>query len=343
MKEIKIFLSYCWDDKEVADRIFSDMKNSQNIELHRDVIDIKTWGSIKEYMHSISEMDYTILLVSDAYLKSSNCMYEVLEVMRDRQYRDRIFPAVINSSVYKPISRAGYVKYWENQFKELDQELKGISVQNLGKLNMDLKRYQDISSNIATFLDVVSDMNNPNVADVSSRVEEKLRSWSGHKDNEKVDESDLFETLSIRKEKAISEPTDLDVNQFIKESFNQIIKLLSQLCLQYQNEYSGIQVETEKIDTRTVTYQFYSNGQLVRGIKLFLGNILGRQENIGISDYTIPFANNSSWNGMYNAKFIDGRLQLYAAMSMVNNQKGMTVEAVVSDIWENYIQVYLVR
>ena len=39
-------------------------------------------------------MDYTILLISDAYLKSSNCMYEVFEVMRDRRYKDKTFLAV---------------------------------------------------------------------------------------------------------------------------------------------------------------------------------------------------------------------------------------------------------
>ena len=41
-------------------------------------------------MQSIGKHDYVIMLISDSYLKSSNCMYEVMEVMRDRQYKDRI-------------------------------------------------------------------------------------------------------------------------------------------------------------------------------------------------------------------------------------------------------------
>lgn len=171
---VKIFLSYCWNDSTEADRIYRYFKSSQNIELHRDTIDIKKWGSIKKYMQSIRDMDYTIILISDAYLKSANCMYEILEVMQDRNYRDKIFPAVICSEIYSPITRAKYVKYWQNEFRELENNLKGIDMQNLGNLPEELKQRQDISSNIAKFLDIVSDMNNPSIKDVCVSIEEKL-------------------------------------------------------------------------------------------------------------------------------------------------------------------------
>ena len=174
MKEINIFLSYCWDDDEIADNIYDYFLNSKNIDLHRDKIDIGAWDSIKKYMQSISGMDYIILIISDSYLKSANCMYEVLEVMRDRKYKDKIFPAVINSEIYNPIARVEYVRYWQEQFRKLQEALEKIDVQNLGNFSRDLKRYQDISSNIAEFLDVVSDMNNPKIKDVTLRIEEKL-------------------------------------------------------------------------------------------------------------------------------------------------------------------------
>lgn len=110
--KIEVFLSYCWSDDIVANEIYDYLKSNIDIELHRDKIDIGTWGCIKEYMQSIPQMDYIILLISDSYLKSANCMYEVLEVLRYRNYRNKIFPAVINTSIYNPITRANYVKYW---------------------------------------------------------------------------------------------------------------------------------------------------------------------------------------------------------------------------------------
>ena len=326
----------CWNDSNEADRIYDYFKCSQNIELHRDNIKIEKWGSIKEYMQSISNMDYTILLISDSYLKSANCMYEVLEVMRDRNYRDKVFPAVIYSEIYNPITRAKYVKHWQNEFSELESTLKEINVQNLGKLNEDLKRRRDISSNIAEFLDVVSDMNNPNIEDACIVIEEKLsqKGFLGNKSGQISDTNDLFATLGIPKTKYNSEPTDLEINQFVRESFNQIVKLLSQLCRQYQTQNAWIQVQIEQVDTRTVIYQFYRKGQLTRGLKLFLCNMFGGgRENIGLSENTMSFGSGNSWNGMYDAKVIDGELKLYATMSFMNNQKAMTVKGVVADIW----------
>lgn len=67
MRKIDIFLSYCWNDSDLANRVYDYFKNSQQIELHKDVIDIKKWHSIKAYMQSIVNMDYVVLLISDSY------------------------------------------------------------------------------------------------------------------------------------------------------------------------------------------------------------------------------------------------------------------------------------
>lgn len=344
MSKVNIFLSYCWNDSNVADEIYNHFKSNQDIELHRDTIDIGIWSSIKEYMQSIKNMDYTILLISDSYLKSANCMYEVLEVMRDRNYKDKIFPAVIDSGIYNPITRAKYVKHWQDEFRELESTLKEISVQNLGKLNEDLKRRQDISSNIADFLDLVSDMNNPNIKDVCTQIENKLNIKGSFEDKKINNSNDLFATLGIQSTKYNSEPTDLEISQFLRKSFAQITSLLSQLCQQYQSENAGIQVQIEQVDTRTVIYQFYKSGQLVKGLKLFLSSMFGGgRETIGVSDNTMSYGGGNSWNGMYDAKSVNGELQLSATMSFGNNQKAMTINEVVADIWEQYIQIYLER
>lgn len=175
-------------------------------------------------------------------------------------------------------------------------------------------------------------------------IEEKLNQNGFLGSNQTKDGDDLFATLGIPKTTYNSEPTDLEMNQFIRNSFNQIVELLSQLCQQYQRQNAWIQVQIEQVDTRTVIYQFYKNGQLARGLKLFLSNMLGiGRENIGLSDNTMSFGHDNSWNGMYDTKYIDGELKLYARMSLMNSRKAMTVEEVVADIWEHYIQIYLER
>jgi len=342
MKKTKIFLSYCWADSDIADNIYNYFKEKNKIELHRDKFELRPWGSIKEYMQSIGDMDYVILLISDAYLKSSNCMYEVLEVMRDRKYADKIFPAVTNTEIYSPIARAGYVKHWEMKYKELDSELQGIDVQNLGKLPMDLKHYQDIASNIAEFLDVVASINNPGILDLTVRIEEKLMS-AGLLDSKQSEKGgSILESLGIERGRFGKEPSDFEINRFMKESYEQIIDLFILICEEYEKENKNIQVESERVDSKTVVFRFYNRGNLVRGLKLFLGNMLGRNEMIGIAECTMTFGGgNNAWNGMYNAKVVDGELKLNAMMSLNNRDREMTCQEVVADIWKSYVQLYV--
>lgn len=173
----EIFLSYCWQDETIAADIYDYLSKIQDITIHKDTIDIKKWESIKDYMNNVVNMDFVILLISDAYLRSKNCMYEVLELMRERRYRDKIFPAVVSKEIYNSAVVARYVKYWQDQQQELEETLSGLRIQNLGNLNHDLKIIQDIASNTAEFLDLIGDMNNPEIADVNIEITKKLIEW----------------------------------------------------------------------------------------------------------------------------------------------------------------------
>lgn len=343
MKDTNVFLSYCWADSEIADDIFNYFKNKKNIILHRDSIDIGPWKSIKEYMQTITNMDYVILLVSDAYLKSANCMYEVLEVMRDRKYKEKVFPVVVNPDIYNPFSRIEYVKHWEEQFKSFNEKINELEIQNQGPLNRDLKRYQDIASNMAEFLYVLSDMNNPHISDVKEKIENKLFEV-GIVETDDEQSKNLLEQLGISQNKFIGGPTDLEINRFVKESYEQIIKMFLQLGEQCKERFGNVHVQVEKVNTRTTIFRFYRSGNLVRGIKIFLGNMFGSRDTIGVADATMYYGgSNNSWNGMYEAKVVDGELKLCATMSMWNRNQVMTCREVVADIWENYVQIYLER
>lgn len=343
--KVEVFLSYCWSDSDIADDIYNYLKNILDIEIHRDKIDIGSWKSIREYMQSIPQMDYVILLISHSYLESKNCMYEVLEVLRDRNFRDKIFPAVIDTDIYDSIGRVKYVKYWQQQYNKLKKSLHGIAAQNMGKMGEDLKRAQNIASNIADFLDTISDMNNPEIADVKIVIGEKLSNFkkiqNSNLQNETSTKIDYLSKLNISRKNVQMEPTDLEINQFITESFKGIVELLSNVADQYQNENIGIYTQIEKIDTKTIIFKFYKNGKLIRGLKLFLSSMYGNRESIRISDSMMSFGGSTSFNGMYEAKAVNGELRLYATLSLINSGEAMTIEDVVRDIWNKYIKIYL--
>lgn len=348
MGRVEIFLSYCWADEEIASDIEMHLAKDPEINLHRDKLDIRKWGSIKQYMQSIPKMDYMILLISDAYLKSANCMYEVLEVMRDRQYQDKIFPAVVHTGIYKPAIRASYVKHWRAEYEELKHDLEGIGIQNIGRLGEDLKRRQDISANIADFLDLVSDMNNPSISDVCTAIEEHLadkniiRKSQRQSGAEHVSER-IFESMGIFAGADNAEPTDLEINQFMSKAFHEINEIMVDLCKQLEEKYGCFQIMAEMIDSRNYYYQFYKNGRTIKSLKIFLDNSFGAW-NIGFSNDSFSMVGgNHSWNGMYSAKCINGNLCLSSMMSLGGRQNGMTTEDVVKDIWKNHITPYLER
>lgn len=96
------------------------------------------------------------------------------------------------------------------------------------------------------------------------------------------------------------------------------------------------------MDSRTFIYQFYKNGNQVRGLKLFLSNYFGgRENNIGVSCDNFNFGKNNSYSAMYSTKFENGMISLYSTISIIYGQRLMTAEDVVREIWTSYVLPYL--
>ena len=72
----------------------------KGVEVIRDIRGVDNWQSLKDFMQAIRGNDFAVLLISDSYLKSVNCMYEVLEIMKEVEFRRRIFPAIIDTNIY---------------------------------------------------------------------------------------------------------------------------------------------------------------------------------------------------------------------------------------------------
>lgn len=173
--ENKVFISYCWKDDNIVDQIDNYFKSRQII-FDRDRRKIKSWESIKEFMKRIRKSSYAILVISDNYLKSVNCMYEVLEVMKDENYRSRILTVVLkDASIYDSLDRTKYIKYWNEKYNKLLEEIYTINDNESSlTLNQELKKIGDIKRTIGEFMQIVSDMNNPNINNICEEISKKL-------------------------------------------------------------------------------------------------------------------------------------------------------------------------
>lgn len=182
-QEKRIFISYSWANKDIADLIDEDFQKL-GYRLTRDERDIKYKDSIKEFMQQIGKHEFVIMLISDSYLKSENCMYEVMEVMRDREYQKKILMIVlkdedkkfykdyeklmvedpgfkalkVGAEIYSSSGRIGYTEYWETCETEMVDQINRIQtdINKIQPLN-ELKRIRNISYNIGDFLDGLKD------------------------------------------------------------------------------------------------------------------------------------------------------------------------------------------
>ncbi|MDY2814155.1 MAG: toll/interleukin-1 receptor domain-containing protein [Dorea sp.] len=124
---------------------------SKGCNVKRDVRDLGRWHSIREFMGTIRRQDYAILIISDQYLRSSNCMYEVGGMLKERDYKDIIIPIVMETSIYDPVKRLEYIKYWENELQKLETAKEQVSMTNRGEATETLKRYKSIAMNMGEF------------------------------------------------------------------------------------------------------------------------------------------------------------------------------------------------
>lgn len=174
--KINVFLSYCQKDSRIADLLdntISTKISSDIISITRDTRDVEYNQSFKRFMDSIQDHDYVIMLISDRYLKSRNCLYEVLETIKDNRFKDRLAfivlsdedskwlddsSEIIGAKVYSPQDQAQYTLFWRNKEKEIRDKIDEIGDPAYSiELSRELKHIQKILLDLQDLLSFLSE------------------------------------------------------------------------------------------------------------------------------------------------------------------------------------------
>lgn len=171
-KPKSIFISYAWggESEQVANEI-DERISSQGLRLIRDKKDLGFKGLIKEFMQEIGQGMYVVLVISDKYLKSSNCMFELLEIQKNGKIYDRVFPVVLpDATIYKSVGIINYLKYWEDQIEELNDALKNLdSFADTQGIREDIDLYTEIRATIAQLAALFRNMNTLTLSELRKR------------------------------------------------------------------------------------------------------------------------------------------------------------------------------
>ena len=143
-EEKTIFLSYCQKESDIADIIDSSLseKIRSKATISRDIRDVEYHESFRRFMRSIHKHDFVVMLLSDHYLKSRNCLYEVMEALKDSRYSSKILFIVLEDAdkkylkhpsdeelaakIFSQEGKAQYTLYWKAREKELQSQIDDI-------------------------------------------------------------------------------------------------------------------------------------------------------------------------------------------------------------------------
>ena len=141
----------------------------------RDSECIQPWESIRTFMNTIREQNFAVLVITDEYLKSAACMYEVIELMKDRDWLQKVMFAVLDgTNIYSPDEKACYIEYWKEKYRKLENRANNLPLTATSDLSNDLSRYMEITNNIGDFLTRVADSNNPKQSEVIKKIIERI-------------------------------------------------------------------------------------------------------------------------------------------------------------------------
>jgi hypothetical protein len=159
--EQSVFISYAWggEREEIVNQLDGALQK-RGIRIIRDKRDLGYKGSIQEFMERIGQGNCVIVVVSDKYLRSPNCMFELVEIAENKQFHDRIFPIVLSdANIYDPIKRIEYIKHWEVKRAELAEAMRTLDPANLQGIREDMDLYDRIRDQVSGLTSILKDMN----------------------------------------------------------------------------------------------------------------------------------------------------------------------------------------
>lgn len=157
----QVYISYAWggESERIANELDADLQ-ANGISIVRDKRDLGFKGMIRDFMQQIGRGHAVVVILSDKYLKSPNCMYELVEIAKNKDIYNRIFPIVLgDADIYDPVKRIKYIKHWEDKLKELDEAMKSVSAANLQGMRDEIDSYDEIRDNISNLTFLLKDMN----------------------------------------------------------------------------------------------------------------------------------------------------------------------------------------
>ena len=170
---IRYGVSYGWtdDSSQLVDGL-CQAAEERNIIILRDKTALGIGDRISPFMQRLAAQDRVFVILSDKYLKSPNCMYELFEIWRNAHLSDTDFLARVrvyllpDANIFSTLARGKVALYWKAQFDELDALVKTHGATFLGEAGfIEYRRIAMFVHQVADILYLVADTLQPKTFD----------------------------------------------------------------------------------------------------------------------------------------------------------------------------------
>lgn len=159
---LRVYVSYAWK-AEADSGVVAALETAlagQGIELVRDVRALGYGGSIRAFMHRIAAAEQVVVVLSQEYVESPYCMYELIEMAQLGDFSERVCPILLDGvPISKPSWRNQVRSSWESRYWALKAELDATDSVLAEQSLDDLKAYSRIFHNVLGPLVTLADTN----------------------------------------------------------------------------------------------------------------------------------------------------------------------------------------
>jgi pterin-4a-carbinolamine dehydratase len=186
----RIFFSYGrgGEREKLVDDLYKSLDTDAKYELVRDKVDLGYRELISQFMKEMGKGGLVIVALSDKYLLSEYCMFELCELYRNsnqemEELRKKIFPIKVEElDLNDPKALEKYYIHWKN----LETEIKNL-VNQYGGDQERLRKVQAINFALTPLLTLLNDLNlktkellsKDGFKEIKEAIEERVREMMG--------------------------------------------------------------------------------------------------------------------------------------------------------------------
>ena len=203
-----LFISYCWEDgTPYADDLENEL--SSKFDIRRDKSSLKCNDNIDSFMRKIADCDNVVIVLTQKYLESKNCMKEVAYLSKQPEWNTKCIILVIYKEIYKSDIQEALLSHWNNEKNAMKEKLKITQSTTLCQEEYD--SISEVCNTLEDFLLEVKHRNNPSqirIVNEIIRLSERSR----------CEETELLSKMSNRVQDFIKSKGNTTLSEIEKDT-----------------------------------------------------------------------------------------------------------------------------